>query len=87
MANIRSAAKRARQTEVRTERNRAVKSRVKTFKKNVLEALQNGDKEAATKNLRAFSSAVDLAVKGNVVHKNSAARQKSALSKRLGAAS
>ncbi len=83
MANIRSAAKRARQTEVRTAQNRAVKSQIKTYRKNVIDAITSGDKQAAEKNYRLFASAVDRASKTNLLHRNAAARQKSNLSIRL----
>jgi ribosomal protein S20 len=47
MANNPSAEKRIRQTEVRTDRNRAVKSRIRTLRKKVLSAVTSGDKAAA----------------------------------------
>ena len=49
MANHKSSIKRARQTIVRTERNRAEKSRMKTLRKNTLSAIAAGDKDAAAK--------------------------------------
>ena len=48
MAHTKSAQKRIRQTEVRTERNRAAKSRIRTLRKKVADALTAGDKTAAT---------------------------------------
>ncbi|MEM0970817.1 MAG: 30S ribosomal protein S20 [Verrucomicrobiota bacterium] len=77
MANIRSAEKRVRQIKRRTLRNRAIKSRVKTFRKKVASAVEAGDKEEAAKALDLFASAVDKAAKANVFHKNAAARYKS----------
>jgi small subunit ribosomal protein S20 len=47
MANHKSSIKRARQTVVRTERNRAEKSRLKTLRKKALAAIASGDKAAA----------------------------------------
>ena len=45
------------------------------------------DKKAAAEGFRSFTSALDRAVKANVIHRNAAARQKSHLAKRLGAKS
>jgi len=84
MPNSKSAAKRVRQTKARTLRHRIVKSRLRTFRKKVEEAVSNGEKESAELGLRTFSSAVDKAAKSNVIHKNAAARYKSSLSKLVG---
>lgn len=84
MPNTKSAAKRVRQTKARTLRHRIVKSRLRTFRKKVQEAVTNGEKQAAEEGLRVFSSAVDKAAKTNVIHKNAAARYKSSLSKLVG---
>ncbi|MFV1994158.1 MAG: 30S ribosomal protein S20 [Verrucomicrobiales bacterium] len=81
MANIASAAKRARQVVQRTVDNHAKKSRIKTVRKRVLEAVASGDKVAAESKLVEFASAVDRAAKTNLVHKNAAARTKSHLAK------
>ncbi len=85
MANIASAAKRARQTERRTLRNRALKSQIKSIRKQILEAVKAGDKKTAATSLEAFSSTVDKASKTNLVHRNSAARSKSKLAKQVAA--
>ena len=85
MANHKSSIKRARQTVVRTERNRAEKSRFKTLRKGVLAALTAGDKDAAAKASSAFSSAVDKAAKRNLIHPNKAANLKSKTAKALAA--
>lgn len=77
MANTKSALKRVRQTERRTEINKATKSRIKTLRKKVAAAVEGGDKEVAETAFRAFSSAVDRAAKTNLLHKNAAARLKS----------
>ncbi len=63
MAHTKSAQKRIRQTEVRTERNRAAKSRIRTLRKKVSEALSAGDKTAATTAVSELASAVDKAAK------------------------
>ncbi|MEI6176339.1 MAG: 30S ribosomal protein S20, partial [Verrucomicrobiota bacterium] len=56
MANHKSSIKRARQTLVRTERNRAEKSRMKTLRKKTLTAIAAGDKDVAAKVSAEFSS-------------------------------
>ena len=70
---------------VRTERNRAAKSRIKTLRKKTLTAIAAGDKEAAAKASSEFSSAVDKAAKRNLIHPNKAANLKSKTSKSLAA--
>ncbi|MES2996236.1 MAG: 30S ribosomal protein S20 [Verrucomicrobiota bacterium] len=83
MANHKSSIKRARQTVVRTERNRAAKSRVKTLRKKALAAIEAGDKTAAVAASAEFSSAVDKAAKTNVIHPNQAANLKSKTAKAI----
>lgn len=83
MANHKSSIKRARQTVVRTERNRAEKSRMKTLRKKTLTAVAAGDKAAAASASSEFSSAVDKAAKRNIIHANKAANLKSKTAKAL----
>jgi len=85
MANHKSSIKRARQTIVRTERNRAAKSRMKTLRKKTLSAVEAGDKEAAAKAGSEFSSVVDKAAKRRIIHPNKAANLKSKTAKALAA--
>lgn len=85
MANIASAAKRARQAVRKTELNRALKTKVKSIRKQVLEAVESGDKGAASTSLNLFNSAVDKAAKTNVIHSNAAARSKSKLHSKVAA--
>lgn len=85
MANIASAAKRARQATRITERNRAIKTEVKTIRKQVQSAIEAKDKKAAATSLDSYNSAVDKASKTNVIHRNAAARTKSSLAKQVGA--
>ena len=87
MANNKSALKRIRQTETRTERNKSIKTQVKTQKKKTLDAVASGDAQAAQEQLKAYSSAVDKAVKNNVFHRNKAANLKSKASKAVKAGS
>lgn len=83
MANTRSAEKRTRQTEVRTARNRALKSRVRSKRKAFLAAIEAGDAAKAETELRALASVADRAVKSNVIHRHAASRIKSSASKAI----
>jgi small subunit ribosomal protein S20 len=83
MANHFSALKRARQTEVRTTRNRANTSRLRTALRAFRESVAAGDKKAAETTFRATASAIDKAIQKGVIHKNTAGRYKSRLSARL----
>lgn len=86
MANNASARKRIRQIERRTERNRALKSRLKTFKKQVLASIEEGDQEKIQAAYNRFASAADIAAKKNVIHKNAAGRLKSRVARKMAAA-
>ena len=83
MANHKSALKRVRQTKTRTERNRARKTVIKTLRKKTLAAVAAADKPVAGQSLSEFSSAVDKAAKKGLIHKNTAARYKSRLTKHV----
>ncbi len=83
MANHKSSIKRARQTIVRTERNRAEKSRMKTLRKKVHAAIAEGDASAAAAACANFSSVVDKAAKRNLIHPNKAANLKSKTAKAM----
>jgi small subunit ribosomal protein S20 len=80
MANTPGARKRARQSEVRRAHNAAQRSTLRTAIKNVRKAIAAGDKTAAEKVLRDASSVIDRIADKNVIHKNTAARNKSRLS-------
>jgi len=86
MANIKSAAKRARQTKVRTARNRSTLHTLKTLSKKSATAFEAKDKTAATAHARELSSELDRAVKRGTIHRNTANRRKSALARKLAAA-
>ena len=86
MANIRSAAKRARQTPVRTARNKALKTRVRSRRKALMEAIEAGDLDLAKTQLNALASAADRAAKSNVIHKNAAGRIKSSAARAIAVA-
>jgi small subunit ribosomal protein S20 len=85
MANHFSALKRARQTETRTERNRAVRSQLRSALREVRETIDGGDKQKAQASLRATIAAIDSSVNKGVLHKNTASRYKSRLSTRVAA--
>lgn len=80
MANTPGARKRARQSEVRRAHNAAQRSTLRTAIKNVRKAIAAGDKTSAEKVLRDASSVIDRIADKNVIHKNTAARNKSRLS-------
>ncbi|WP_142849421.1 30S ribosomal protein S20 [Telmatospirillum sp. J64-1] len=83
MAHHKSAQKRIRQTERRTEVNRARVSRIRTFVKKVELALAAGDKEQATAALRAAEPELARGVNAGVLHRNTAARKVSRLTARV----
>jgi small subunit ribosomal protein S20 len=80
MANTASARKRIRQTEKRTERNRARKSRVRTFLRKVETAIAGGDKSAAQEAFRAAQPELQRAAGKGVFHANTVSRKLSRLS-------
>jgi small subunit ribosomal protein S20 len=83
MANTASARKRNRQTKIRTERNQARKSRMRTFVKQVETAIASGDKQAAGEALRAAQPEMQRAASRGVTHDNTVARKISRLSARI----
>jgi small subunit ribosomal protein S20 len=85
MANIKSAAKRARQSVVRTTRNRSTLNTLKTLAKKTTAAVTAKDKAAAAAQARELTSELDRAVKRGTIHRNAANRRKSALARKLAA--
>jgi small subunit ribosomal protein S20 len=85
LANTKSAIKRMRQNERRRARNRAVRSRMRTFVKRANTAIVAGEEDAAEA-VRAAISELDRAAQKGVIHRNNAARRKSRLMKKLHAA-
>ncbi|MGX9352569.1 30S ribosomal protein S20 [Shimia sp. W99] len=83
MANSPQAKKRARQNERRLAVNKARRSRIRTFLRNVEEAIASGDKEAATAALRAAQPELMRGVTKGVYHKNTASRKMSRLAARV----
>lgn len=83
MANTASARKRIRQTEKRTIRNRARRSRVRTFLRKVEQAIAGGDQSQAQEALRVAQPELQRAATKGVLHKNMVARKLSRLSSRI----
>jgi small subunit ribosomal protein S20 len=83
LANIKSAAKRAKVASVKNLRNRMIKSSVKTALKRFDTALASGDIATATAIFSQTVSKVDKAVAKGVYHKNTANRKKAQLAARL----
>jgi small subunit ribosomal protein S20 len=83
MANHFSALKRARQTETKTTRNRANKSRLRGALRSLRQAMAKGEKDAAQSAYRATVAVVDKGVQKGVIHKNTASRYKARLNARV----
>ena len=83
MANIKSQIKRNKQNEKAHQRNKAVKSELRTHVRKFREAVESGNVEAATSALQVASRKLDKAVSKGVIHKNQAANRKSAIAKKL----
>ena len=87
MANSKSALKRVRQIKRRTDRNKTLRTKVKSLRKKVLDAAEAGKTDEAQAGLKDLSSAIDRAEKKGIFHKNKAANLKSKTSKAIKAAS
>ena len=85
VANIKSQIKRNKTNEKAHERNKAVKSEVKTAIRATRTAVTAGDKAAAEVALKNASTKLDKAVSKGVLHKNNAANRKSAIAKSVNA--
>ncbi|HAF86973.1 MAG: 30S ribosomal protein S20 [Legionellaceae bacterium] len=85
MANIKSAIKRARQNEKLRRHNASAKSMYRTYIKNIVKALEAGDKTLAKQAYDKAQPIIDKAVGKGLIHKNKAARIKSRLSLRVNA--
>ena len=81
MANHKSAIKRARQNELRRLRNKSVKTRIKTIVKDIRSAAAGTSSEDMSAKINAAQSAIDKASKKSVIHKRTAARKISRLTK------
>ena len=83
MPNNPSTEKRLRQTKTRTERNKSIKSAMKTQVKKVLAAAESGQIENAEAEFKVAAKKLDKAGAAKVIHKNAAARQKSRLQRAI----
>ncbi|QNN53359.1 30S ribosomal protein S20 [Nocardioides mesophilus] len=82
MANIKSQIKRNRQNDAAHERNKSVKSALKSAVRKFREAAEAGDKEQAQKLAAVASKKLDKAASAGVIHKNQAANKKSSIGKK-----
>jgi small subunit ribosomal protein S20 len=87
MANIKQQKKRNLQNEVAHQRNKAVRTSLKTSAKKVRSAAAAGDVDTAAEQAREASRALDKAASRGALHKRTAARRKSRLAKTLARAS
>ncbi len=85
MANIKSAQKRIRSDEKKTERNRRRKAHVQTAVRRAREALAGKQAEAARVEVLNAASKLDRAAENGVIHRNNASRRKGSLMRRLAA--
>lgn len=83
MANIKSQIKRNRQNAARFERNRQVRTRLKTVRKRFQTQVDAGDADAAAEAYRAAAQEFDKAATKGIIHPNKAANTKSRMAKRL----
>ena len=79
MANIKSQIKRIKQNDRRHERNKSVKSALKTSIRRFHEAVEAGETEKAQELAKAANRKLDKAASAGVIHKNQAANKKSAI--------
>lgn len=83
MAKGKTPAKRVRQAEANRLRNKAYKSKLKTVVKTYEKNINQENVEAARENLLQVTSLIDRSISKGILHKNTAARKKSALTKKL----
>lgn len=79
MANIKSAKKRAIQSEKRRQHNASRRSMMRTYVKKTVAAIEAGNKEAATEAFAEMQPILDRMASRGLIHKNKAARTKSRL--------
>ena len=85
MANHKSCEKRARQTKIKTERNRFYKTRIKNITKNVLAAIETADKEKAVEAMKAANKYLHHCVSKGVLKSGTASRKVSRLQVKVNA--
>ncbi|MEP6666690.1 MAG: 30S ribosomal protein S20 [Nocardioidaceae bacterium] len=82
MANIKSQIKRNKQNDAAHERNKAVKSALKTSIRRFREVAETGEADEAKELAKAANRKLDKAVSAGVIHRNQAANKKAAISKK-----
>jgi len=87
LANHKSAIKRARQNEIRRLRNKGTKSRIKSIVKDVRSSVAEASGEETKAKLNTAQSVIDKASKKGVIHKRTASRKISRLTKLANSAS
>ncbi|MCR4924494.1 MAG: 30S ribosomal protein S20 [Lachnospiraceae bacterium] len=87
MANIKSAKKRILVIDRKTERNKSIRSKVKTYIKKVYAAIEAGNKAEALEALKAATGELNKAASKGVYHKNTVSRKISRMSKAVNALS
>ena len=85
MANIKSQIKRNKTNQKANERNKAVKSELRTEVRRTREAIAAGDKASAELSLAKATKKLDKAVSKGVIHENQAANRKSAIARQVAA--
>jgi small subunit ribosomal protein S20 len=83
LANIKSAAKKARQSEKHRQHNAALRTRMRSAIKKTAKAVSAGDKALAAAAYKAAVPEIDTMVSKGIIHRNKAARHKSRLNKAL----
>ncbi|MBW0091240.1 30S ribosomal protein S20 [Pseudonocardia sp. KRD-184] len=83
MANIKSQIKRVKTNEKARQRNKSVKSAVRTAVRRFREAAAAGETDKAVELQRAAAKALDKAASKGVIHRNQAANRKSAMAKKV----
>jgi len=85
VANIKSQMKRVKTNEKRRQRNKSVKSAVRTAIRRFREAVEAGDQEQVVERQRYASKALDKAASKGVIHQNQAANKKASMARRVNA--
>ncbi|HEY2097519.1 MAG: small subunit ribosomal protein [Pseudonocardiales bacterium] len=85
MANIKSQIKRVKTNEKRRQRNKSVKSALRTSIRRFREALEAGDNDKIVERQRSASRALDKAASKGVIHQNQAANKKAAMARKVNA--
>ncbi len=83
MANIKQTKKRVLTNEIARQRNKAVRSRLRTESRKFHALVEAGDKDAAEKQMRVAARLYDKAVTKGVLHRNNAANKKSRMAAHL----